>query len=252
MSRFFTKTAVAVAAILLSAAAHGQGGPLQITQIMTPPGTADLKPQTEAKKLAKPTAKRHAAAPKAVPVDADKAASAAGAKIAAAAKAAKPVAGTSNATTIVPGAKAKLTRKPAARPKSDVSHRAIPPVKKVRGKKGAKSVPPSIGAIVPPTPTHLTGDAAWAKLVGNSISGSYNGQFLTDAYLPDNTVKSRIGGEITTGRWGLVDGRICFQYQPEPQATCYAVAVDGDDVAYTDDEGEVFHFALAPGIPPGM
>ena len=79
MFRSFAKAAAAAAAVfVLSAAAHAQGAPLQLSQALDPPGTADLKPQVESKKPVKSSAaKRHTAAPKAVPVDAGTAARAA-------------------------------------------------------------------------------------------------------------------------------------------------------------------------------
>lgn len=226
MFRSFAKAAAAAAAVfVLSAAAHAQGAPLQLSQALDPPGTADLKPQVESKKPVKSSAaKRHTAAPKAVPVDAGTAARAAGVKIA-------PASGSAKSAN-----KASTGQKPT---------------KKTRGKKAAKAAAP-IEAVAPAAPSRLTGEAAWAKLVGNSVSGMYNGSWLVDAYLPDNTVKSKVNGEVQTGRWGFVEGKACFQYPPEAQATCYDVAIDGSDVTYTDTDGEVTHLTLASGIPANM
>jgi hypothetical protein len=235
VSGFFVKTTVAVAAVMvLSASAYGQGAPLQITQAMDPPQAAASKPQVS--DVAMPAAKRtvRSTAPKAVPVDAAKAASAAGSKVAPKPAAAKPAA----------QSKDKLAH---------VAHKPMPAVKKVRGKKkSANASPAPIDAIAAPETSHLTGDAAWAKLVGNSITGMYNGGPLVDAYLPGNVVKTKSNDGVQTGRWGLVNGKACFQYEPEPQATCYDVAVDGSDVTYVDPDGESLHFTLTPGIPPGL
>lgn len=236
VSGFIVKTTLAVAAaVMLSASAYGQGAPLQLSQIMDPPETPAPKSQAE-RSAGAPVPKRKVqnAAPKAVPVDAAKAASAAG-------------------TKPVPKVAAA---KPAARGKDKVAHmdhKPIPPVKKLRGKKkDAKSAPAPIDVIAAPETARLTGDAAWAKLVGNSITGMYNGGLLVDAYLPGNIVKTKSNDGVQTGRWGLVNGKACFQYEPEPQATCYDVAVDGSDVTYVDPDGESLHFTLTPGIPPGL
>lgn len=232
MFKDITKTATAVATILfLSGSTYGQGAPLQITQTLDPPGTADLKSRSEVKKpLKSGSKKQQVVAPKAAPVDADLAARAAGVQIAPSGRSVK-------SASKHKGHGAKVT----------------PRTKKVRGKTVSNNATPdTIEAVVPPASSLLTGDAAWAKLVGNSISGMYNGSFLVDAYLPDNTVKSKVNGEVQTGRWGIVDGKVCFQYPPETQATCYDVAVDGSEVTYTDSEGEASHFTLASGIPAGL
>lgn len=236
MSGFFVKRTVAIAAVMLSASAYGQGAPLQLTQATDrAPAVAAPQPQAE-RNPAAPATKRdvRTAAPKAVPVDAAKAASAAGAKIAPKAAVGKPAV--------------------ASKDKAEhVAHKPIAPLKKSHGKKkAANSAPALIDAIAAPETNHLTGDAAWAKLVGNSISGIYNGGPLVDAYLPGNVVKTKTNDGVQTGRWGLVNGKACFQYEPEPQATCYDVAVDGNDVTYVDPDGESLHFTMTQGIPAGL
>jgi hypothetical protein len=245
---------IAIAAALPTLPAMAQNAPVQLApaQTMDPPGTAELKPAAQPKAVAakgkaasgaktapqKTAPQKTAAAPKAVPVDPAQAASAAGIEAAGAAAA------------HAPKAKAKAKAKSA----DAVDAKPIPPVKKVKLKKGAKpSSTAPIEAIAPDAaPARLTGEAAWAKMVGNSINGVYEGSAMIDAYLPDNTVKTKSRGETSVGRWGMVDGRACFQYAPEPQATCYEVALEGDQVTYTDESGEVLHFTLSPGIPSGM
>ncbi len=264
------RAALVAAAIALPAAAFAQAAAPAVGQTMDPPGTAELKAQlapapkaakpkaAKAKPVAKPTAAAQAAVPAiAAPAPALAPAAAAApvqspavaAGAAAGAAAGKPVA--------VKKPKAKAAKTAAAKPADAVESKPIAPPKKTKGKKGAKAAvaapaPIDPAAIASPATGRLTGQAAWAKLVGNSINGMYNGSSLTEAYLPDNTVKTRNGGETTVGRWGFVDGRACFQYPAEQQASCYDVAIEGDEVAYTDEDGQVFHFTMNQGIPNGM
>jgi hypothetical protein len=67
----------------------------------------------------------------------------------------------------------------------------------------------------------LVGLAAWNKLVGNSISGTEDGQPLTEYYAPDGTAKSMLGSEISTGTWMLVGEVICFKYPDDDKPECY-------------------------------
>lgn len=238
MMRTFLMTAAAVAIVAASPTLPALAQSAPQTQVMAPPGTPEPAPAAPAKPKAPAKAKVAATKPavakpavakpaqQAVPVDPAAAAGAAGIEAAAAAAA-------------------------KAKPADAVVAKPIPPAKKAKLKKGAAPAAP-IEATAPTQLGPLTGEAAWTKMVGNSINGMYDGSALIDAYLPDNVVKTRSRGETKIGRWGFVEGRACFQYEPEPQASCYEVALDGDQVTYTDETGEVLHFTLSQGIPPGM
>lgn len=151
---------------------------------------------------------------------------------------AKPVAAK---PTAAGGAKSRKAPK-----KPSITAAPLKPAKKSKTK-NAKSEP--LPAFVDqPQRTKLTGSAAWAKLVGNSVSGMYDGKVLVDGYLPDGTVKSKLGDAVQTGRWGLVDEKICFQYE-EPEATCWSVEMVGSAVTLTSPEGENVLLSMAPGLP---
>lgn len=135
--------------------------------------------------------------------------------------------------------------KPHAR-KTAITATPLKPLRKGKGKPAAEPLPTFVDQ--PQDGGKLTGSAAWAKLVGNSVIGRYDGQNLVDGYLPDGTVKTKLGDAVQVGRWGLVDEKVCFQYA-EPEATCYGVEMDGSAVILTSPEGENILLSMTPGLP---
>ena len=82
----------------------------------------------------------------------------------------------------------------------------------------------------------LTGMAAWAVLVGNTVVGKIEGKEFADYYLADGTVKSLVDSQLATGKWSLEGDKICFVYPDEPKE-CYAMEVVGEDATFTDNAG---------------
>src|SRR5437588_5874296 len=83
----------------------------------------------------------------------------------------------------------------------------------------------------------LVGIAAWNQLVGNSITGTEDGETLVEYYAADGTAKSMTGNEISTGHWALVGEAVCFKYTDSTDTECYKVEVTGNFVTYTDEKG---------------
>jgi hypothetical protein len=98
----------------------------------------------------------------------------------------------------------------------------------------------------------LVGVAAWNMLVGNSITGMEGGKTLVEYYAPDGTAKSMLGNEISTGKWALVGGTVCFQYADQKEMECYKVEVMGDSVTFTDPKGTGSRYEILKGNPKGL
>ncbi|MGY3582113.1 hypothetical protein ACVIGB_000964 [Bradyrhizobium sp. USDA 4341] len=160
------------------------------------------------------------------------------------AKAAKSAASVKSSAAPAKGS-AKHSKK-----KATITAAPLKPMKKSKAKTAKAEPLPAFVDQAPQDNAKLTGGAAWAKLVGNSLSGMYDGKMLVDAYMPDGTVKSKLGDTVQTGRWGLVDNKVCFQYAPEEtQATCYSIEMDGSAVTLTSPEGENILLSMGQGLP---
>jgi hypothetical protein len=140
-------------------------------------------------------------------------------------------------------AKAKRAKKPT------VTATPLKAMKKSKKTKSAKAEPLPAFVDQPQDNAKLTGSAAWAKLIGNSVTGMYDGKALVDAYLPDGTVKTKLGDTIQTGRWGLVDNKVCFSYEGAAESACWAIEVDGAAVTLTSPDGENVLLSMAAGLP---
>ncbi len=93
--------------------------------------------------------------------------------------------------------------------------------------------------------------AAWSLLVGNTVSGKVEGKDYVDFYMENGTVKSLHESELSTGKWSLEGGKVCFVY-PKEDKECYAVEVSGDDVSFTDKSGSGLRMKLLKGNPKNL
>lgn len=157
--------------------------------------------------------------------------------------------------TTAPAVKRGAAAKPAPAPKKAKAKRAKKPIvtatplKPMKKSKKAKAEPLPAFVDQPQDNAKLTGSAAWAKLIGNSVTGMYDGKPLVDAYLPDGTVKTKLGDTVQTGRWGLVDNKVCFSYQGDSESACWAIEIDGSAVTLTSPDGENVLLSMATGLP---
>jgi hypothetical protein len=97
----------------------------------------------------------------------------------------------------------------------------------------------------------LVGLDAWNQLVGNSITGTEDGETLVEYYAADGTTKSMLGNQISTGQWVLVGDTVCFKY-PDEEMDCYKLEVMGNTVTMTDSTGEATRYEILKGNPKSL
>lgn len=97
----------------------------------------------------------------------------------------------------------------------------------------------------------VTGLAAWSQLVGNTVAGKIDGKDYAEFYLADGTVKTMEDSVLTTGKWSLEGGQVCFVYPKEDKA-CFAVEVAGDDVTFIDKSGTGIRLKILKGNPKNL
>jgi hypothetical protein len=102
-----------------------------------------------------------------------------------------------------------------------------------------------------PSGQKLVGLDAWNQLVGNSITGTEDGETLVEYYTADGTVKSMLGNQISTGQWVLVGDTVCFKY-PDEDLDCYKLEVTGNTVTMTDSTGEATRYEILKGNPKSL
>jgi len=102
-----------------------------------------------------------------------------------------------------------------------------------------------------PSGQKLVGLEAWNQLVGNSITGTEDGETLVEYYAADGTTKSMLGNQISTGQWVLVGDTVCFKY-PDEEMDCYKLEVMGNTVTMTDSTGEATRYEILKGNPKSL
>ncbi len=92
-----------------------------------------------------------------------------------------------------------------------------------------------------------SGDDIRAAIGGNTVQGSMTASgAYTEFYAADGTIK----GADYTGTWTIDGDRMCFAYGEDP-ATCFGVAIAGDQVTWLMDGAEEGTGTILPGNPNG-
>jgi hypothetical protein len=101
----------------------------------------------------------------------------------------------------------------------------------------------------PPALGKLTGHAAIERLIGNTMTGTADGQPYFAFYDKDGTVKMQRGGDVSTGKWSIDGDDLCEEYPDDDDETCYKLELDGDSGVMTDEDGTVYKIEIIPGNP---
>ena len=97
----------------------------------------------------------------------------------------------------------------------------------------------------------LTGAAAWARVVGNTATGTTPDGPYSELFAPDGALAIVDGDGKAAGRWALKGDRVCTQVDDEDEE-CRAVEVQGSTGAFVDGRGDRYPFAILPGNPKGL
>jgi hypothetical protein len=90
-------------------------------------------------------------------------------------------------------------------------------------------------------------DQIRAALAGNTVIGSMSASgAYTEYYAPDGTIRAA----DYAGKWTIEGDTMCFTYGDDP-ATCWAAAVQGDQVIWLVDGVAEGTGTIQPGNPNG-
>ncbi|MEM8849662.1 MAG: hypothetical protein AAGE03_06455 [Pseudomonadota bacterium] len=93
----------------------------------------------------------------------------------------------------------------------------------------------------------LSAAPAWAELdVETALAGrtvDYEGAYQAFNF---NGTTTYVADRPSAGRWVARDGRYCSQWPPATDWDCYDLAVDGQDVVFTDDRSNRTRGRLRP------
>ncbi|RYC31200.1 hypothetical protein D3273_15010 [Lichenibacterium minor] len=106
----------------------------------------------------------------------------------------------------------------------------------------------------PPAPAStpaLAGAAAWARVVGNTVTGTTPDGPYSELFAPDGTLTIVDNDGKADGRWALKGDKICTRVDDEEEE-CRAVEAQGADGAFVDEGGTRYPFTILPGNPKGL
>lgn len=109
---------------------------------------------------------------------------------------------------------------------------------------------PSGGARADDAPA-LAGAAAWARVVGNTVTGTTPDGPFSELFAADGSLTLVDGDGKAGGRWALKGDKICTRVDDEDEE-CRALEVRGDAGAFVDDGGGRYGFTILPGNPKGL
>ena len=97
----------------------------------------------------------------------------------------------------------------------------------------------------------LIGAAAWAKVVGNTVTGSTPDGPYSELFASDGTLIIVDNDGKAGGRWTLQGDRLCTRVD-EDEEECRAVEVQGPAGAFIDQGGIRYPFTILSGNPKGL
>ncbi len=106
---------------------------------------------------------------------------------------------------------------------------------------------PSLAGTAP----SLLGAAAWARVIGNTVTGTTPDGPYSELFAPDGDLTIVDSDGKAGGRWALKGDRLCTRVDDEDEE-CRAVEVEGPAGAFTDEGGTRYPFTILPGNPKGL
>ena len=97
----------------------------------------------------------------------------------------------------------------------------------------------------------LAGAAAWARVVGNTVTGTTPDGPFSELFAADGGLTIVDGDGKAAGRWALNGDRVCTRVDDEDEE-CRTLEVKGPAGAFTDEAGASYPFTILPGNPKGL
>ncbi len=112
------------------------------------------------------------------------------------------------------------------------------------------------GAAAPPAAAGgdgktLSGPEAALSLIGNTLTGKFDGELIFEFYRKDGGTGLLSGSDISKGKWSVEGERICTKY-PDEDKECFGIKRVGDDVTLTDPKGKGYRLTVVPGNPKDL
>ena len=89
------------------------------------------------------------------------------------------------------------------------------------------------------------------SLVGNTLSGKYDGEMTWELYNKDGSSVFLDDGDKTKGKWSIEGQKVCTKYKGEDK-DCYGIERTGDQVTLTDAKGKAYKLKVLPGNPKNL
>ena len=96
-----------------------------------------------------------------------------------------------------------------------------------------------------------SGAEAWLSVVGNTLTGTIDGELMFEHYRKDGSLTLLQGSDVTTGRWSVEGEKVCFKY-PDEDKECYSIQRSGEDVTLVGSAGKGFRLTVLAGNPKNL
>lgn len=117
---------------------------------------------------------------------------------------------------------------------------------------GAETAPPPAVPDPPAAGRTLSGAAAWAAIVGNTIDGRVAGREFSDYFDREGAVRHIDGNGSSAGTWALQGDRVCLDFPDDDERNCLTFEVTGTTGSALDDDGDPIRFTVVPGNSKGL
>ena len=92
----------------------------------------------------------------------------------------------------------------------------------------------------------LTGAAAWARIVGNTVAGTTPDGPYTEFFAADGSLRLADADGKAGGHWAMRDAMLCTKVEDEDEE-CRSLEITGSAGAFTDAAGSRYAFEILPG-----
>ena len=97
----------------------------------------------------------------------------------------------------------------------------------------------------------LSGPEAALSLVGNTLTGKFDGELIFEFYRKDGTAGLLSGSDISKGKWSVEGEKICTKY-PDEDKECFTITRTGDDVTLIGPKGKGYRLKVVAGNPKNL